>query len=78
VEEADEVDKWNIAVKERALELIGDIESDKATGSEVLTAIKWLAQRGAEGARDIIVDVVSSLGSDAVKAYLRSHGISVP
>ncbi len=77
IEEEAEVEDWNAAVKERALELVGDIASDKASGSGVATTLKWLAQRGAEGAQSIMLDLVKSIASDALKDALRAHGLNV-
>lgn len=78
LEEEAEVEGWNVAARDRALELVGEIASDKATGGTVATALKWLGQRGADGARSIIVDTVKSIGSDALKEALRAHGFPIP
>jgi hypothetical protein len=37
------------------------------------TAIRWLELHGAEGARDIVLDLVKSIGTDALKAWVKSH-----
>ena len=72
--EAD-VEDWNVAVKDRASEMIDDIASDSAKGSEVVSSLKWLAQRGGEGAKAIIVDTIRSIGPEALKGYLKSQGL---
>lgn len=78
LEEAAEVDDWNVATKERAMELVDDISADKATASSIETSLKWLAQRGAKGAKSIIIDAVRSIGSNLLAAALRSHGMLPP
>jgi hypothetical protein len=78
IEELADVEDWNVATKDRALELVGEIAADKATGSGVLTTLRWLAQRGAEGAKSVIMQTVKSIGSDALKSYLGAHGLPLP
>lgn len=75
LEEAAEVEDWNVAVKDRALELVGEIAADKASGSSVATALRWIEQRGGKGAKSIILDVVKSIGTDALETALRSHDL---
>lgn len=73
IEEA-EVESWNAAVKERALELIDDIATQRATGPGLVTAFKWLGQRGGESAKIILVEVVKTIGTESVKGYLVTNG----
>jgi hypothetical protein len=73
-DEAD-IEQWNTAVTERATEMIDDISRDRTTGAQVITSIKWLGQRGGDGAKAIILDTIKSIGSEALKGYLKGHGL---
>jgi len=65
-----EVEEWEDAVKERARELIGDIASDNVSASGVRTAIKWMEQRGGEGAGKLVMWTVRAIGSAALAKTL--------
>jgi hypothetical protein len=68
-------DEWNVAVAERATELIEAIADHTATGNEVEATAMWLEERGGEAAKAIIWDVVKSTGSDILKGWMKSHGL---
>lgn len=67
-----EVENWNEAGKARASELVDDIVADRATPSEILAGLKWLAQHDCESAEPTILEAIDRLGSVAIKQALRS------
>ncbi len=66
-----ETGRWNDAVKARADELVDEIAADRATGSGVVIALKWLEQHGAEGITATILDAVERLAGPDLKRVLR-------
>lgn len=71
--ESAEVGQWNAPIKKRADELIDDIAGGRALPSEILAALKWLAQQGAETAEPAILDAIERLGSADLKQALRPN-----
>jgi hypothetical protein len=68
-----ELEGWTDAVKARANEVIDDIAADRASASEVVTALKWLASQGAESATATVLDAVDGLAGMPLKQALRPH-----
>lgn len=66
-----EVERWDDAVRARANELVDDIAAERATGSGIVAALKWLEQQGAQSATPAILDAVERLATPALKAALR-------
>lgn len=75
LEELAEVEDWNEAAKERALELVDEIATDTATASLIETRLAWLSQRGAEAAKSVIIELVKSIATDGLKAILKAKGL---
>jgi len=70
--ERSEVESWNEAATARASELVDDIVADRATPSEMLAALKWLAMHDCESAEPTILEAIERLGSAGLKQALRS------
>jgi hypothetical protein len=68
-----EVEGWGEAVRKRADELVDDLAAARATAAEVLAAVEWLARRGAESARDTIVDAVARIATPTLQQALRAE-----
>jgi hypothetical protein len=77
IEETAEVEKWHEAVKERAVEVAEEIETGTVTPAAYRVALDWMVQRSSESVRALMNDVVVKVGSEAFKAALRMHGISI-
>jgi hypothetical protein len=66
-----ESEHWSDAVRARAEELVDDVAADRAAASGVVTALKWLALRGGEGATATILETIERLASPTLKQALR-------
>ena len=69
--ESAEVERWSNDVKARGDALVDDIAAGRASASEIVAALRWLAQRGAEAATPPVLDAVDRLGSVELKTALR-------
>ncbi|MGH7329753.1 MAG: DUF2321 domain-containing protein [Polyangiaceae bacterium] len=66
-----EVEHWSDDTKARADKLVDDIAAGRATGSEIVAALGWLRQRGAEKAEPPILDAIERLAGPELKTALR-------
>jgi hypothetical protein len=68
-----EVEGWSDAVKSRADQLVDDIAGERATASEVIATLNWLAHEGAQSATPTFIDTIERLGTMTLKQSLRSN-----
>lgn len=66
-----EVEHWSDDARARAEVLVDDIAAGRASGSEIVAALAWLRQRGAENATPPVLDAIERLAGAELKSALR-------
>ena len=67
-----EIEEWDEATKDRLREIAGEIETNDATGEYIVAVGTWL-ERGGPAAKNLLWDLVKSMGTDAVKSYVQAR-----
>jgi len=68
-----EIEDWDQATKDRLREIAGEIETNDASGEYIVAVGTWLEQRGGPAAKNLLWDLVKSMGTDAVKTYVQAR-----
>jgi len=77
IEDESDIQAWDVATKERALELADDLAADRLEPQAISTTARWIEQRAPKEAVGFVWEIVKSLATDSAKNWLRSKGMPV-